>query len=132
MSRRHYRRRRDHLSSAVDDAAYIAARFGPVGALWTGVIGFAVFYAALPIFIMAWTTDRKAALKGPAAAAFAHLLDQVMLHRFILPCQWVGVAILLVCSSIAIWKYLGQADLDGDDVTFLSAVSKAVSRLIGP
>ncbi|SDY18717.1 hypothetical protein SAMN05518669_11010 [Variovorax sp. YR634] len=132
MSRRPYRRRRrDSLFSAVDDTAHIAARFGPVGALWTGVIGFAVFYAALPACMIAWTADRKATLKGPAAAAFANLLDQVMWHRFISPCQWAGVAILLVCSAIAIWKHLGQADLDGDDVTFLSAVSKAVSRLIG-
>lgn len=131
MSRRHYRRRRDSLSSAVEDTAHIAARFGPVGALWTGVIGFAVFYAALPACMMAWTANRKASLKGPAAAAFANLLDHVMWHRFIWPCQWAGVAILLVCSAIAIWKHLGQADLDGDDVTFLSAMSKAASRLIG-
>ncbi|MCJ9671432.1 hypothetical protein [Neorhizobium sp. SHOUNA12B] len=114
----------------MDDTAHIAARFGPIGALWTGVIGFAVFYAALPACMMAWTADRKTTLKGPAAA-FATLLDQVMWHRFISPCQWAGVAILLVCSAIAIWKHLGQADLNGDDVTFLSVVSKAVSRLIG-
>lgn len=132
MSRHHHRRRRrDSLSSVVDDTAYIAASFGPVGALWTGVIGFVVFYAALPACMVAWTADRKATLKGPAAAVFANLLDQVMWHRFISPCQWAGVAILLVCSAIAIWKHLGQADLDGNDVTFLSAASKAVSRMIG-
>ncbi|MES2191292.1 MAG: hypothetical protein V4454_14315 [Pseudomonadota bacterium] len=132
MSRHNYRRgRRDSLSSAVDDTAHIAASFGPVGALWTGVIGFTVFYAALPACMLAWIADRKAALKGPAAAVFANLLDQVMWHRFISPCQWAGVAILLVCSAIAIWKHFVEADLDGDDVTFLSAMSKAVSRLIG-
>lgn len=131
MSRRHYSRRRNSLSSAVDDTALIAARFGPVGALWTGLVGFAVFYAALPACMMAWTANRKATLKGPAAAAFAGLLDQVMWHRFISPCQWAGIAILLVCSAIAIWKRLGQVDIDGNDVTFLSAASKAVSRLIG-
>jgi len=128
---RRYRHRRDSLSSAVDDSAYIAARFGPAGALWTGVIGFAVFYTALPICIMAWTTDRKATLKGPAAAAFASMLDHVMWHNFISPSQRVGVAILLVCSTISIWKYLGQAELNGDKVTLLSALSKALSRLIG-
>ncbi|PKO70226.1 MAG: hypothetical protein CVU22_02490 [Betaproteobacteria bacterium HGW-Betaproteobacteria-16] len=131
MSRRPYRRqRRDSLSSAVDDTAHIAAKFGPVGALWTGAIGFAVFYAGLPACMMAWTAERKASLKGPAAAAFANLLDQVMWHRFISPCQWAGVAILLVCSAIAIWKHLEQAELEGDDVTFLSAASKLVSRMI--
>ncbi len=77
--------------------------------------------------MMVWTAERKASLRGPSAAAFANLLDQVMWYCFISPCQW---AVLLVCSSIAIWKYLGQADPDGDDVTFLTALSKAVSRLI--
>lgn len=79
--------------------------------------------------MMAWTAERKASLKGPAAAAFANLPGQVMWHRFISSCQWAGVAILLVCSAVAIFKHLGQAELDGDDVTFLSAASKVVSRL---
>lgn len=131
MSRRRYSRRRNSLSSAVDDAAHIAARFGPIGALWTGAIGFAIFYAALPVCMMVWTEERKASLTGPAAAAFASLLDQVMWHRFISPCQWAGIAMLLVCTAIAIWKYFDQAELNFEDVTFLSAVSKIVSRLIG-
>lgn len=80
--------------------------------------------------MMAWTAERKASLQGPAAAAFANLLDQVIWYRFISPCQWAGVAILLVCSAIALWKHLGQAELKGDDVTLLSAASKLVSRLI--
>lgn len=132
MSRRRYaRRRRDGLSSAVDDTARIAAMVGPVGALWTGAIGFAVFYAGLPACMLIWSDERKASLKGPAAAAFADMLDQVMWHRFISPCQWAGIAILLVCSAIAIWKYLDRADLDDEKVTFLSAVAKVVSHLIG-
>jgi hypothetical protein len=135
VSSRRYSRRsrgsRGSPSSAVDDAAHIAARFGPVGAFWTGAIGFTVFYAALPACMMAWTAEREASLKGPAAAVLANLLDQVMWHRFISPCQWAGIAILLVCSTIAIWKCLDQADLDAEDVTFLSAISKVVSRLLG-
>ncbi|PUA93406.1 hypothetical protein C8C99_4620 [Acidovorax sp. 107] len=81
--------------------------------------------------MLAWTAERKASLKGPTAQVFAQLLDQVLWQRFIWPCQWAGVAILLMCSAIALWKHLGQADLDGDDMTLLSAVSKVVSRLIG-
>ncbi|KJJ97345.1 hypothetical protein [Burkholderiaceae bacterium 26] len=132
MSRRHYHRRRGNsLSCAVDDAAHIAARFGPVGALWTGAIGFAIFYAALPACMMVWNADRKATLKGPAAAAFANLLDQVLWHRFISPCQWAGIAILLVCSAIAVWKLLDPAELDDEDATFLSFIAKGISRLIG-
>ena len=134
MSRRRYgrygRHRRGCLSEAVDDSARIAAKFGPLGALWTGVIGFAVFYGGLPACISAWSEESKANLKGPAAAAFANLLDQVMWHRFISPCQWAGIAILLVCSAIAFWKYSDQAELDDEEVTFLGAVSKVVARLI--
>lgn len=132
MSRRRYSRcGRGGLSTAVDDTAHIAASFGPVGALWTGAIGFAVFYSVLPLCMMAWTAERKASLKGPAAAAFASLLDQVMWHRFISPCRWAGIAILLVCSVIVVWKLLDRAVLHDEDVTFLSFVSKGISRLIG-
>lgn len=132
MSRRRYSRRgRGGPSAAVDDAAHIASSFGPVGALWTGAIGFAVFYAVLPLCMMAWTAERKASLKGPAASAFASLLDQVMWHRFISPCQWAGIAMLVVCSAIAVWKLLDRAELHDEDVTFLSFISKCVSRVIG-
>jgi drug/metabolite transporter (DMT)-like permease len=81
--------------------------------------------------MLAWSEESKATLTGPAAAALAKVLDQVMWHRFISPCQWAGIAILLVCSAIAIWKYLDQADLDDKEVTFLSAVSKVASHIFG-
>jgi len=132
MSRRRYSRRgRGGLSMAVDDTARIAASFGPVGALWTGAIGFGVFYTVLPLCMMAWTAERKASLKGPAAAAFANLLDEVLWHRFISPCQWAGIAILLACSAIAVWKAFDQAELHHEDVSFLTFISKGISRLIG-
>ncbi|QRY31888.1 hypothetical protein JVX96_00740 [Variovorax sp. PDNC026] len=132
MSRRRYSRRsRSGLSAAVEDTAHIAAKFGPLGALWTGVIGFAVFYAGIPACILAWSEESKANLKGPTATAFANLLDQVMWHRLISPCQSAGLAILLACSAIAIWKYLDWTSLDGENVNFLSAISKVVSRFIG-
>lgn len=129
MSRRRYSRRgRGGLPSAVDDIAHIAASLGPVGALWTGVIGFGVFYTVLPLCMIAWTEERKASLKGPAAA-FANLLEQALWHRFVSPCQWAGIAILLVCSALAVWKLLDRADLNDEDVTFLSFISKGISRL---
>lgn len=105
--------------------------FCPVGALSTGVIGFCLFYTLLPLCMMAWTADRQAGLKGPAAAAFAKLLDQLLWHRFIAPCQWAGIAILVVCSAIAVWKLLDRTELHDGDVTFLSVISKCVGRLIG-
>lgn len=132
MSRHRYRlRRRDNLSSAVDDAARVAAKFGPVGALWTGAIGFAVFYAVLPACILAWCEERKAALNGPAAAVLTQALDQVMWHRVIAPCQWAAIAILLVCTAIAVWKYFNQANLGDEVVTFMAMASKVISRVIG-
>lgn len=130
MSRRRYSRRgRGGLSSAVDDTAHIAASFGPVGALCTGVIGFGVFYTVLPLCMIAWIEERKASLKGPAATAFANLLDQVLWHRFVSPCQWIGIAILLVCSALVVWKLLDHAELNNEDVTLLSYISKVISRL---
>lgn len=105
MNRRSYRRQRsDSLADVVVDCAYIAARLGPVGAFTTGAVGFTVFYALLPFALLAWSDTNKAKLSGPFAAAFASLLDQVTWFRFIEPCQWCGIAILVVCWAIALWK----------------------------
>lgn len=132
MSRHRYRRRRrNNLSSAVDDAARVSAKLGPIGALWTGAIGITVFYAVLPACILAWCEERKAALNGPATAVLAPALDQVMRYRVIAPCQWAGIAILLVCAAIAVWKYFDQANLGDEVVTFMATASKVISRSIG-
>lgn len=132
MSRHRYRgSRRDDISSAVEDVARVAAKFGPVGALWTGAIGFTVFYAVLPALILAWCEERKAAIRGPVAAALRQALDQVIWHRVIAPCQWAAMAILLVCTAIAVWKCFNQANLDDEVVKFMAIVSKIVSRAIG-
>lgn len=109
MSRRSYRRQRsDSLADVVFDCAYIAARLGPVGAFTTGAVGFTVFYAVLPFALLAWSDTNKAKLSGPLAAAFANLLDQVTWYRFIEPCQWCGVGILVVCWAIALRKFYEQ------------------------
>lgn len=131
MSSRRYRRRRGNsFGSVVDDSAHIAARFGPMGALTTGAIGFTVFYAGLPIALMAWTDANKATMAGPTAAAFANLLDQVMWHRFIDPCQWAGIAILLVCSAIAAWKAFYADTMTDDDLTVATWLAKVGARLL--
>ena len=112
MSRRRYRRRGGNsLGAVVDDSVHIAARFGPLGALTTGAVGFAIFYALLPVVLLAWTDANKAKLIGPAAAVFSKLLDQVMWQRFISPCQWVGAAIVLACRAIAVWKVISEREL---------------------
>lgn len=80
---------------------------------------------------MAWYEERKAALNGPAAAVLAQALDQIIWQRVISPCQWAGIAILLVCTAIAVWKYFNQANLGDEVVTFMATASKVISRLIG-
>lgn len=129
-NRRHHRRRGNSLGSVVDDSVHIAAGFGPVGALTTGAIGFAVFYAIFPIALMAWTDANKAKLVGPTAAAFANLLDQVMWHRFISPCQWVGIAILLACWAIAAWKAFCAEGMTDDELAGTSLLAKLLARLL--
>jgi hypothetical protein len=131
MSGRRYRRRGGNsLGSVVDDSVRVAARFGPVGALTTGAIGFAIFYAALPITLLAWADANKVKLVGPAAAAFANLLDQVMWHRFIGPSQWAGIAILLACWAIAAWKAFYGDGLTDDELAGATWLAKLVARLL--
>lgn len=131
MSGHRYRRRSGNsLGSVVDDSVHIAAQFGPVGALATGAIGFALFYAALPITLMAWADANKAKMTGPTAAAFTHLLDQVMWHRIISPCQWVGTAILLACWALATWKTFYGDELTDDELAGTTWLAKLVARLL--
>jgi len=128
--RRNGHRGSDSLGSLVNDSAFIAARFGPIGALITGAVGFAVFYALLPIALITWTDANTAKLNGPAATAFATLLDQVMWQRFIEPCQWTGTGILLACWVIAAWKFLFGGNLLPGDINMTSWAAKLVARLL--
>lgn len=128
--RRSGRHGRDLLGSVVDDLAHIAARLGPIGALTTGALGFAVFYALLPLALIAWTHANAAKLSGPAATTFATLLDQVMWQRLIGPCQWTGTGILLACCAIAMWKLLFRAHLSNDEINRTSWAAKILARLL--
>lgn len=131
MSGRRYRRhRRTSLGSLVDDSVHIAGKFGPVGAVVTGIIGFTGFYAALPLTIMSWVEGRKALLTGPAAAAMAGVLDQVMLHRLIAPFQWAGIAILVGCSGIAAWKLLSDDGFTDDQLAGVSWVARLAAKFL--
>jgi hypothetical protein len=118
------------LGSVVNDSAHIAARFGPIGALTVGTVGFAVFYAVLPIALIAWTDANIGKLNSPAATAFASLLDQLMWQRFIRPCQWAGMGILLVCCAISAWKLLSQDHLSLDGINRTSWAAKLLARLL--
>lgn len=132
MSRRRCRRcRQSGFTSMVDDSAHIASRCGPAGALATGFIGFIVLYAVLPMCVSDWIGDNKAKLVGPAASALGHALEQVASLRLIEPSQWAGTATLLVCTAIALWKYLERPDLGDEGVDSMCAAAKFVSSLLG-
>lgn len=128
--RRSGRRGCDSVGSVVNDVAHIAARFGPIGALTTGAVGFALFYALLPNALIAWTDANTAKLSGPATTQFTTLLDQVMWQRFIGPSQWAGTGILLACCAIAAWKFLFQDPLSTEVINRTSWVAKLLARLL--
>lgn len=127
--RRRYRHRSSgSLGSVVNDSAHIAVRFGPVGAMATGIVGFTLFHAVLPMLFTAWAEANRNKLAGPAATAFAKLIDNVMLHRFIDPSEWAGIAILIVCSGIALWKLLHDDELSFYEIEAASWLAKSASK----
>jgi len=126
---RYHRHSGNSLGAVVDDLAHIASRFGPIGALTTGAIGFSVFYGVLPLALTYWADVSKAKLHGPLAVAFGKLMDQVMWERFISPCQWTGVTILLVCSAVAVWKAFAERDPTDDQVAAGSWLAKVLTSL---
>lgn len=131
MSRRSYRRRSGNsLGSVVDHSARVASQFGPVGALTVGAVGFTLLYVLVPIALMAWVDMNKAKLVGPAARIFASILDQVMWQRFINPCQWAGIAILLACCAIAAWKALSGDELTTDEIAWTNRLAMLLARLL--
>lgn len=131
MSKRRYRRRgRSSLGSLVDDSAYIASRFGPVGAIVTGAVSFTLLYAVIPIVLLKWTAAHNAEMVGSMATEFSNLVNQMVWIRVIDPLQWAGVAVLLVCTAIGIWKLLLEFDPEGKDISLMSTLAKLLARFI--
>lgn len=129
MSRgRHHKRGCSSLGSVVDDSAYIASRFGPGGALVTGAVGFTVLYAVLPVALLKWTAAHSANMSGSMAIEISSLIDQMVWIRAIRPMQWAGMAVLLVCTAIAIWKLLCEFDLAGEDISVMGILAKLLAR----
>lgn len=130
MSRKRYRRGGgSSLGSLVDDSAYIASRFGPGGAMVTGAVGFTLLYAVLPVALLKWTAAHNAKMVGPMATELSSLVDQMVWIRVIEPMQWAGVAVLLVCIAVAIWKLLCKFDLAREDISLMSTLAKLLARL---
>lgn len=127
--RRRYRHRSSgSFGSVVNDSAHIAVRFGPVGAMVTGIVGFTLFHAVLPALFTAWAEANKAKLASPVSTALAKFIDNVMLHRFINPSEWAGIAILIVCSGIALWKLLRDDEPSFHEIEAASWLAKSAAK----
>lgn len=132
MGRKRYSGRRagNGKGSVVFDSAAIANSLGPRGALITGVFGYITFYFLFPAALDAWADYNKAKMAGPLAPIFGKLLDDIFLRRFIHPCEWAGIAILLVCLTIATWKAISRTDLNREDEQHLTTLGKVLARFL--
>lgn len=133
--RRRYYRRRGRTSNSfggmVSDTAAIANKFGPKGALITGGIGFVTLYLVFPWLITAWAEHNKANISaGPVGDVARKVIDEVFFRRFVHPCEWAGIAVLLLCIGIACWKALTRTDLDYQGQRDMGALAKLIARFL--
>lgn len=128
-SRYRYRRRsRNSFGSAVTDSAEIANRLSPRGAFVLGALGFALFYWVLPWLLVAWAEHNKAKMSGSFAPGFAKMIDEVFLRRLIHPSEWAGIAILVVCTLVGLWKLSTWRSLSRRGVREASFRSRSLAR----
>ena len=128
-SRYHYRRRsRNSFGSAIADSASTASRLSARGAFVLGGFGFLLFYLLLPWLLHAWAEYNKAKMTGSLAPMWGKMIDEVFLRRFVHPSELAGIAILVVCSFIGVWKLVTSRDLARRDVRDASFLSRLVSR----
>lgn len=127
-SNRH--RSNNNLASVVSDTAAIATSLGPIGAAITGLVGFGFFYYAMPWLLMEWGSDNKAKMVGPLADIFGKMLDEIIFRRFIHPCEWVGIAILIACATVAFWKVCTDSEFDRHSQRQLSFIAKLLARFL--
>lgn len=96
-----------------------------------GALGFALLYFVLPKLIVAWADYNKAKMTGSFAPVFATMIDEVLLRRFIHPSEWAGIAILVVCWVIGLWKWITWRSLTRRGVRQASFLSGLFSRWLG-
>ena len=130
--KRNYRKRRsaNNLGSAVGDMGAIANKFGPKGALIVGAVGFVVLYFLIPAALEAWLEYNKAKMTGPAASAMGPVLDKIFNSRFIRVSEWAGIAALLLCTAIAVWKAVTQESVSYQGQRDASFVAKLFARFL--
>lgn len=130
-SRRRYRRSSNNIGSVVVDAASIASRLTPRGALIVGVVGFVLLYFVAPWGMEAWLEHSKANLSHSAVGdALRQVLDNIFQRRFIHPFELAGIAVLLVSFGVAAWKAYTEEDLTRAQVQGGSFLAKLFARLL--
>ncbi|MBW8370362.1 MAG: hypothetical protein K0M66_05230 [Thiobacillus sp.] len=131
MSRRYRgyggrRRSNNSLGGTVGDAAFIAGRLSPKWALILGLFGFAVFYLGIPWFIEA----RIQAMEAARQSITHEVVAQVLNRRFVRPSEWAGIAILLVCTAIAIWKAAIYSAPNNSSTRQMSLLARILARFL--
>lgn len=132
--RRKYRkqgRSSSGFGGMIRDLAFIANKLSPTGALITGIFGFLTLYFVIPWMLAAWAEHNKATMSsGAVGQAMGKLLDGIFIRRFIHPAEWAGIAVLLVCLGIAVWKAYTQTNLDYESRRNASALAKLFARFL--
>lgn len=130
-SRRRYRRNSNSIGGVVGDAASLASRLTPKGALIVGVVGFVLLYFVAPWGMESWLEHSKANLSHSATGdALRQVLDSVLQRRFIRPFELAGIAVLLVSFGIAAWKLYTEEDLSRGQTQSGSLLAKLFARLL--
>lgn len=129
--RRGYKRGANNIGSVVGDAASIASKLTPRGAVIVGVVGFLFLYFVAPWLMDAWLEHSKANLSHSATGeAMRQLLDNVFQRRFFHPFKLAGIAVLLVSFGIAAWKVYREESLSRGQTQSASFLAKLFARLL--
>jgi hypothetical protein len=121
MRGRRYKRRLS-AASAVSDAAYIANHLSWRGAFALGLVSFAAFYWAIP----SWITHQAASLEGSRLQSVV----SAVLARRIHYAEWLGIALLIACWLVAVWKYFTGRALSGRAERNVAFWSRLLGRRI--
>lgn len=124
------RRSSSNIGGLVGDFASAASTVRPRTALLLGVLGFVGLYFALPWLLTAWAAYNKANMTGQVGAMMGKLLDDVFLRRFIRPAELAGIAVLIVCTGVALWRAAFGSEVSRSSQRDASGVARIIARLI--
>lgn len=127
---RGHRRSGSNLGSTVSDVGAIANKFGPKGALIAGAIGFVVLYFLIPAALEAWLAYIRANMTGRLAVAMGQLLNQLLTVKYIRAYEWAGIATLLLCAAISLWKAVTQESVSYQGQKDANFFAKLLARFL--